>query len=383
MKKNTIPVVFIITKLELGGAQKVCLALFSELKKNNIDTWLISGTEGPLVKQVLHNKQAIFIPELKRECSFFGIKNDIKAIFTLYKTLKTLQKKYNTRDLIIHTHSTKAGYLGRWAAFFARITHRIHTVHGFGFHPYQSRLGYAFAYVLEFLTSWITSSYICVSKQDQKIGTRLLPGFSKKNILIRAAVQDKAFNNQQTTLRKKNTDHFIFGTVSCFKKQKNLFDVLEAFLVVHQKHSHARLEIIGDGLLKPNIIAWIHQHNLNDYITLHGWVHNVAPLMQHWNVFVMSSLWEGLPCAAVEARFLKLPVLAYNVGGLSELIQSHKNGFLYEPRNILDLRNGMISLLTDKVLYKKLKEHTEDLSSFTINAMLVQHNLLYRSMIKK
>lgn len=375
LKKENVPVVYIVTKLELGGAQKVCLSLFQELKKKNHHTWLISGAEGPLVQTVQDNPNVIFLPSLKRECSLSHLKDDINTFFTLIKKLRLLKSEHPT--LVVHTHSTKAGYLGRWAAFFAGISHRFHTVHGFGFHAHQSKLGYMATYILEFFTALITTHYVCVSTEDQKTGSRLLPWFSRKNTLIRAAIDDEKFHPAQLTPLDRNAP-FVFGTVSCFKKQKNLFDLLLAFKEVYRQYHHTRLEIIGDGSLRPDIEAWIASHNLEHVITLHGWQDDVAHLMKRWQVFVMSSLWEGLPCAAVEARFLKLPVLAYNVGGMSDLVLDGKNGFLYEPRKVQDLVHGMCALIADTTLYLKLKGYPEDLSAFTRNAMILQHSILYR-----
>ena len=374
-KKENVPVISIVTKLELGGAQKVCLSLFEGLKNKHHETWLISGTEGPLVSSVQDNPHVILLPSLKRECSFLNLKNDFKAFFAIFKELKKLKALYPA--IIVHTHSTKAGYLGRWAAFFAGVKQRFHTVHGFGFHAHQSKLGYAAAYLLEFLTAFVTSHYVCVSTEDQKTGCRLLPWFSRNNTLIRAAIDDEKFHPVQSTPFDKNAP-FVFGTVSCFKKQKNLFDLLLAFKEVYRQYHHTRLEIIGDGSLRPEIEKWIATHNLEQVVILHGWQDDVAPLMKQWHTFVMSSLWEGLPCAAVEARFLKLPVLAYNVGGISDLVLNGKNGFLYEPRKVQQLVHGMCALISDTTLYQKLKAYPEDLSAFTRNAMILQHSILYR-----
>lgn len=375
IKKENVPVIYVVTKLELGGAQKVCLSLFEELKKKNHETWLISGTEGPLVASVQDNPHVILLPSLKRESSFLQIKKDVQAFFALIKEIKKIKEKHPT--IIVHTHSTKAGYLGRWAAFFAGIKQRFHTVHGFGFHQYQSIFGYGCTYLLEFFTALITTHYVCVSTKDQQTGCRLLPRFSHKNTLIRAAIDDEKFRPAQVTPFDKNSP-FVFGTVSCFKKQKNLFDLLHAFKDVNRQYLHTRLEIIGDGSLRPEIETWIANNNLEHVITLHGWQENVSPLMQQWHTFVMSSLWEGLPCAAVEARFLKLPVLAYKVGGISDLIIDGKNGFLYEPRSIQQLVHGMCALISDRELYQKLKVYPEDLSGFTRSAMILQHSILYR-----
>ena len=135
--------------------------------------------------------------------------------------------------------------------------------------------------------------------------------------------------------------------------------------------------------MRPNIEAWIATNNLEHVVTLHGWQDDVAPLMKQWHTFVMSSLWEGLPCAAVEARFLKLPILAYNVGGISDLVLNGKNGFLYEPRKVQQLVHGMCALISDTTLYQKLKAYPEDLSAFTRNAMILQHSILYRYVTTK
>ena len=374
--KKKPSIAYIITKLELGGAQKVCLSLFTDLQKNDHITWLISGTQGPLTEKVKKKSNVILLPSLQRECSWKTIGNECKTFFSLIKILKKLSSDHP--DLIVHTHSTKAGYLGRWAGFFARIKKRVHTIHGFGFHEHQSRIGYGITYLLELITSLITTHYICVSTNDQNIGTRLLPWFSSKNSLIRAAVEDKKFVSATVSVNY-NDKVFVFGTVSCFKEQKNLFDLLTAFEKVYTQHNYARLEIIGDGYLRSDIELWIKEKKLTNVITLHGWQEDVAHYMKQWHVFVMSSLWEGLPCAAVEARFLKLPVICYQVGGIQDLIISGKNGFLYEQKNIHGLVQGMSSLITDPILYKKLRLHPDDLSTFTCAHMIKRHSILYQS----
>lgn len=141
MKKKEIHVLYIITKLELGGAQKVCLSLFNELQKDH-NVWLLSGSEGTLVNQTKTHEQVILLDALKREVGL----SEITAFMQMIQAIKKIKNKYP--NLIVHTHSTKAGYLGRWAAWFAGVKQRVHTVHGFGFHEHQSLLGYTVAYLL-------------------------------------------------------------------------------------------------------------------------------------------------------------------------------------------------------------------------------------------
>ena len=371
-EKKEICIIYIITKLELGGAQKICLSLFHDLS-DQFSTHLISGTEGILVNKVQYEKNVHLLVDFKREVSWQGIWWEMKAFVSLIQQLRTIKKKYTIT--IVHTHSTKAGILGRWAAFFAGIKTRIHTVHGFGFHPYQNTLVWLIHYTLEALTSLITTQYICVSQADIKTGIRILPFFKHTHILIRAAVPLEKF---QTSVHSSPVDGlFIFGTVACFKKQKNLFDLLEAFKLCYEKNPQVRLEIMGDGHQRPEIELWIHTHNFHHVITLHGWKDNVASIMRSWHTFALTSLWEGLPCAIVEARSLKLPVIAYDTGGISDIIFHGHNGFLCPPKNIKQFSQLMFHLSTDYNLFEQFQNFRDNLVQFNHQEMLKKHSKLY------
>ncbi len=371
-------VVYIITKLELGGAQKVCLSLFKHIPDTQISTFLITGADGPLVQEVEKNCHVIFLKHLTREVAAKSIINEIKTFFALIKHLHIIKKKY--RMVIAHTHSTKAGLLGRWAAFFARIPVRIHTVHGFAFNNFQPRIIWGLIYFLELITSFVTTQYVCVSQADINTGIKLFPRFKNKSTLIRAAVDYPTFYRPA---HKTSFDAFTFGTIACFKKQKNLFDLLHAFNLVHQKHTNTQLEIIGDGILRPKLEEWISMHNLANTIILHGWQHNVASIAQRWHAFVLTSLWEGLPCAVIEARLLKLPVISYKTGGIPEVIFDNTNGLLFEQKKWQSLANSMIKLIEKPKLYKKLSAHNDNFADFQETRMIAKHSILYTHLSQK
>lgn len=391
---NNIPitVVYIITKLELGGAQKVCLTLFDNLPNHGINTFLVSGTQGPLVNAVLGKPHVLLLDRLIRELSLRAMINEIRTFFHLISHLRTLKKQYP--NLIVHTHSTKAGIVGRWAAFFVGIHHRIHTVHGFAFNDFQPKIIWAIIYLAELVTSLITTQFVCVSQADIQTGIRLFPHFARKHTLIRAAVDWQQFYTpatktvfeaapEITTIKPaRRITPFIFGTVACFKKQKNLFDLLNAFNQTYKKHPHARLEIIGDGTLRPEIQTWIASHHLSHAIFLHGWQDNVAAIAKRWNVFVLTSLWEGLPCAIVEARLLKLPVISYKTGGIPEVITHDENGLLYEQKDWQSLASGMHELIKNNTLYTRLQTHPDNLHAFKNDTMVSEHNRLYQQLTR-
>ena len=376
-RKREIHVLYIITKLELGDAQKVCLKLFQAFQSKKNTTHLITGTDGLLASTVSKNPRAILLKNFAQKVSLKNLLKDFQNFINLIRHIRHLKKQYH--NLIVHTHSTKAGIIGRWAAWCAGVKKRVHTVHGFGFHEYQNRFIWCFYMFLEWITSFITSSYICVSTKDVEIGVRLFPWFEKKQVLIRAAVDDHYFTPAIKT--SQNQKPFIFGTVACFKPQKNLFALLEAFATVYQHNHNNRLEIIGDGFLRPQIEAWITKHHLKKAIKLLGWQLDVVNYMQYWNVFVSTSLWEGLPCAVVEARLLQLPVISYDTGGISDVIEHGANGLLVEQKNSEELFQKMLSLSQNNILQKQLGQHPNDLGAFKISAMVSKHYALYQSLL--
>lgn len=380
--KKELHVVYIITKLELGGAQKVCLSLFHDIPHNStIIPHLMSGDDGILTPTVAGKKNVTLISSLKRELSLLNALHELRSFFRVFIHLRSLKKKYP--HIIVHTHSTKAGILGRWAAFFAGIKHRIHTVHGYSFHEYQRTPIWLMHYVIELITSFITSHYICVSSYDVKKGIQLFPFFSRKHSIIRAAIEWQQFYQPARTLVSfpENNSTFIFGTIACFKPQKNMFDLLRAFHTVHRKHPHTRLEIIGDGTQRREIEQWIAEHHLTHAITLHGWQEKVAPIMINWHAFVLTSLWEGLPCAIIEARLLKLPIVSYDTGGIHDVIFSGENGVLHQKGNWEQLAQTMSTIASNKKLHSTLSQHKDQLQDFHQRTMVHEHISLYEHFI--
>lgn len=370
-------VVYIITKLELGGAQKVCLTLKRGVVQEGWDTSLYAGAGGILDTDVACETNVRLLPSLQRNITFSSLWNELKNLTILTRELRTLRRIYPR--LIVHTHSTKAGILGRWAAWFARVPIRIHTIHGFAFHNHQSKPTWLAIYLIELITSLITTHFVCVSSADVTTGNNLFPGFSKKHSMIRAAIAFEHFASIQPT-RLLDTQTFVFGSVACFKPQKNLFDLLRAFEWVYQHNPHVRCELIGDGALRPHIESWIAEHHLEHAITLHGWQQDVAPVMATWDAFVLSSLWEGLPCAIVEARVLKLPVISYDTGGIKDVIMHHKNGIICSQKAWLELAKAMHKISIDTIFHQELSSHPDDFEAFKDQTMIREHQKLYREL---
>lgn len=380
MKQKPI-IIYVLTKLELGGAQKVCLQLARGASEQGAEVHLITGHEGVLVEYARTlGIQIHFLDSFKREIGFKNSTNEWHTWRRMVRIMRAIRRS-SSAPVMVHTHSTKAGILGRWAAWFAGIPVRIHTIHGYGFTPEQSWLSWLLIYGVELLTALITTHFICVSQPDLKRGVRLFPRFKQRASIIRAAIEWDLFQPAQRI--KDENKPIVIGTIACFKPQKNIIDLLQAFNAVYKKHTNVRLEIIGDGIQRPLIEQFIEKHQLQNVVTLHSWQQKVASFMAHWDIFALTSLWEGLPCSVVEARRMQLPVVAYATGGIPEVIEHNKNGLLYKRHEWQELADGLAMLIKQPEELRRLAHAQDNLTAFHHLNMMQNHQQLYSDLVKQ
>jgi glycosyltransferase involved in cell wall biosynthesis len=378
---NTFHVVYILTQLELGGAQKVCLELFNHFAPNS---YLISSQTGILLEQVKNDPHFFGLAALQREVSLKTAWKELIAFLNIYLHLIRLKQKH--AFIIVHTHSSKAGILGRLAAYLAGIKNVVHTVHGFGITTAQAKTTFFLFALLEQLATFLTNVIICVSKCDQEAGSRLFYGFAKKAIIIRAAVNEGPFlimKKQATCAKKRNASEnkIILGSISCFKPQKNLLDLIKAFYLTEKlcpvKTKVLMLEIIGDGAMRSEIEERITRYGLGDKIKLLGWQEDVLPKMLNWDCFVLTSLWEGLPCSLIQALLLDQAAICYDTGGISEVIKDGENGFLVKQRDLFTFAEKLTFLKNIPKSEFTKKTMPEKTANFFIATMLSRHRDVY------
>ena len=317
-------ILHIITRLDLGGAQKSVLALITQLQQNNSDfeVYLISGVHGELVAQTNDLKNVMLLNSLVWEIKPKNFLLELQNFIKLIHIMRKLKKQHKT--VILHTHTIKAGTIGRWAGLLAGIQIRIHTIHGFAFHPYQNKMIWLLFYLIELFNSLITTHFICVSSQDLKAGSEIFPQFSKKASIIRAATLLNDFAQSDLRLQPAYSKIVTLGTIASLKPGKNLFELLKAFKFAQKQlkteNIALKLEIVGDGPLRVPLEIYLSHHNLSSSVKITGWTQKPMLYAQNWAGFIFTSLWEGLPCALIEIKALKIPIFAYQVGGLIDLI---------------------------------------------------------------
>jgi len=368
-------IIFIITKLELGGAQKVCLSLAKQVRSKHTDTIVITGPEGLLLNQA-HRfaSRVITLPYFQWNVSPLTLWKEFAAFFSMHRQLRLLRKEYD--EIVVHTHSTKAGVMGRLASWCAGITRIIHTVHGFGFRPYKKVYAWWVHYLLEYMAACVTDTYVYVSQRDAEQGKMLLPAVRKTEV-IRAAVDARFFIRPARRLQVAEKERLVLGTVSNLKPEKNVFALCKIVHWLIVCGHDVQLEIVGDGPQRAQIESFIAQHNLKERIILHGWRDEVSSFLCRWDVCVLASLWEGLACAVIEARLCHVPVVSYDVGGISEVIVHEKNGLLVPAGRSELLTKALVRIITDDQLRYSLRDAQDNLHDFDERVMSKRYESLY------
>lgn len=380
-KINTLHV---ITKLELGGAQRTTLDLLTRLDRSKYRLFIATSPYGILTEEIskIPDIAAYLIPTLKRQISPF---NDLRTLLKLFGYLK------RNRIDIVHTHSSKAGILGRWAAKLARVPVVIHSVHGWSFHKGQNCFLRRFYIFMERLTAKVTDKLLVVSKSDIRKGENAGIATNGKYALIPYGIQIEKFARHHVDNRKKKKELdldpncSLVGMVACFKPQKAPQDFIRAASLVVKVLPGVKFLLVGDGLLRGQIEILIDKLKMKDNVVLAGWRRDIPDIMSILDIFVLSSLWEGLPVVFLEAMATGLPIVATAVDGSCELVKEGVNGFLVPAKDYRLLAQRIITLLKEKERARKMGREGQGMitGSFDLNCMVDRIENVYDQLIKE
>ena len=228
----------VITKLELGGAQEVALQVVSGLDRRLFRAVLMAGPGGLLLDeaQMLPGVEVRIIPSLVREIRPL---KDLRALVDLTRAFRQL------RPAIVHTHSSKAGIIGRLAAWMAGVPAIVHTIHGYGITPRQAAWTRNILIAVERLVGRITTFWIAVSNADLNQGLRWRL-FTKDTVLLtRPGIDPKPFaGTTKSAVRDRlrlelgaGSSSPLVGTVSCLKPQKAPEDFVKVAALIAQQNS--------------------------------------------------------------------------------------------------------------------------------------------------
>jgi glycosyltransferase involved in cell wall biosynthesis len=346
----------VITKLDLGGAQKVTLMTLERLPRDRYELTLVTSPEGLLVNWAnrIPGLRRVWIPSIVRETRPL---KDLQALLKLWLLFR------RERPKIVHTHTAKVGIIARWAAKLAGVPYIFHTSHGFGFNDFQRRLERSFYIGLERFTARITTKLFMVSYANAKTAEAVGMARPGDWVLTRDAISVEEFMRPAPVRQKLRQwgipeDKVVVGMVACLKAQKAPEDFIEVAARVLKQTPRAHFVMAGDGDLRPSVEERIRRYGIGDKVTLLGWQSEseMPELYRNLDIVVLTSLWEGLPCVFSEAMACELPIVATNVDGAREAIVDAENGFLHEPHDVDGMAASVVKLVDDAQLRRRMGE---------------------------
>ena len=378
-----IKVLHMITELPVGGAQDNTLLTVEHLDKSEYDITLLSSPVGSWVEraQNIPDVRVTLISRLQRK---IHLSSDLVAAWKIYKHIR--RERYD----IVHTHSSKPGVLGRVAARLAGVPIVVHTIHGFPFNDYMNEYTRKFYIFLEKIAAKCTDKLITVSNLNKKKAIDLKLAKPDRFVNIYSGIDLNHFHVEVNTSHKRMElslpqDHFLVGMVGRLSPQKAPQFFIQAAADVAQDNPNVTFLLVGDGELRDGLEKLTDELGLKKRIRFLGVRDDIPEILGILDVFVLSSLWEGLGRALTEAMAMARPIVATSVEGVPELVDDHKTGILVPPKDPKALAAGIKKVLRDRSLAIQLGQNAQKrvLKDFGVDTMIAEIDDLYKHLISQ
>ena len=347
---DRIKVAEVITRLDWGGSPDIYRILASNLDPKAFDVTLITGaSEHMTVKTDEFLKRfsgkLIVVPSLKREIDPL---RDLIALLSLWRIFR------NGRFDLVHTHTAKAGALGRLAARMAGSGSVVHTPHGHNIYGYFSPAATKNIIRIEKWLSKRTDKIIALTEleKDDYIKSKIAAP-EKIEVIYQGLELDRYTCDSKDSIALKKAFNVpsgenVVGMIGRLEEVKGPAYFIDMAAEVLKKFPGTKFIIAGDGSLRQKLEAQAGALGIGPRVVFAGWRDDVPELISIVDVLVMPSLNEAVGMAAVEAQAEGVCVVATRVGGIPEVVKDRVTGLLVEPANAQALADAVSSLLSDK-----------------------------------
>ncbi len=379
-------VLFIITRLASGGAPAVTLTLLKALRDDGYDVELATGLAGKGEKDLLPKIQngefpVTVIPELVRNIDL------IKDFIALRKLRKLIKEKAFD---VVHTHTTKAGIIGRLAAHKEKVAHIIHSPHGHIFHSYINPVLIDIYIWLERMAAVWSQKIIVLTEKEKKECLALGIGKSNGYQCIYNGIETEKYYDPGLDVQAERQKMNISPSATVLINVGRLVPVKghQYFLkaaasMIHSDMKDIHCLIVGDGVLRATLEQMARDLDISDRVTFLGNQENVTPFLMISDLFVLPSLNEGFGLVIVEAMASGLPIVAAHVGGVPEIVIDGETGRLVDPEDSDALKDGVLDLLKDRTQLEDMgnRNRARAQNEFSLEQMNAKLKQLYREML--
>jgi glycosyltransferase involved in cell wall biosynthesis len=345
-----IKILRIIARLNIGGPAIHVSLLTAKLNDAEYQSTLVCGSiepgEGDMSYYAeQHGVTPVIVPELSRSL------NPLRDLRTLWQLWRVIRRE---KPDVVHTHTAKAGFVGRWAAKLAGVPVIVHTFHGHVFEGYFGPRKTQMFIWLERITSRITDTILTLTEGlRRELADKYRVARSERITVLPLGLDLQPFAD---TPRKAGAfrqawgipaDAPLVGISGRFVQVKNHALFLEAAAIIHAQRPDARFVMIGDGELRAEVEAQIDALGLREVVIITGWQRDLTTAYADMDVFIISSVNEGTPVTIIEALSAGCPVVATRVGGLPDLLEGGRFGALTPSGDRDALAAGILAVLAD------------------------------------
>jgi glycosyltransferase involved in cell wall biosynthesis len=341
---HTLPVIS-------GSGINTLLTMKGSLERGDLPA-LACESEGRLTDEARRAGIRVFLlPALGREIHAY---KDISAVVELARLMR--QEHFE----IIHTHNSKAGFVGRLAGRFARVPTVVHTVHGFAFHDAESTLRRTLFRNLERAAAHWCDGMIFISKPLQIWADRERIGRRVPHRVIYSGIDIQSFKRADSTKVRSElaiaSDRLVVGIISKLWEGKGHHLLLQAWRQIQgnwRDGEQPLLAIVGEGPLEIQLRQTVRELGIANSVLFTGFRADIPEVTAAIDIAVLPSAFEGMGRVILEAMAAGKPVVASRVGGIPDLVRDGVNGILVSPNDQQSIADALLRLLTEPNLRRR------------------------------
>ncbi|MEO8208919.1 MAG: glycosyltransferase family 4 protein [bacterium] len=364
-----VKVLLVVSNSILNGTERCVINIAKSLNNENFEIWVATPEQGQLsdilkeysIKEFVYNNGKI------GKFSFHGSKN-------LYKFIK--EKKFD----IVHANS---GIIPCVIGKLLGVKLCLETKHGLFFSQKELE-NISFKHkIYEKIKEYFVNYFVVVSDNDRE---RLIKFFNIKERKIKVIYYGIDLKKLEPFIKEKSKfkkEKSVIGNIGRLTYQKGQDILIKSFLKLLSLEKNVELIIIGDGEDEQMLKNIIHENNLEEFIKIINYKKNIFEYFSSFDIFVLTSRFEGIPFVLYESMKLGIPVISTEVGGINKIIQNDYNGILIEVDNIDQTTNAMKRLISDKELYCKMRKNAIDsVEKYGLQNMVKEYENLYHQFLK-
>jgi len=367
----------IIARLNIGGPARNAVILTEGFPDTVLVCGEVAGSEGDmmyLARQKLI--KPIIVEELGRELSW---KDDWKAFWKIYKIIQ------REKPDIIHTHTAKAGALGRMAGILYGKAVLIHTFHGHVFSGYFGKIKTLFFIWIERFLALFTDKIITVSDNLKKeLAEKFKIAPEEKISVIELGFELEELFRLAPKESAETVNIGIVGRLVPIKNHKMVLDCAHNLKQYASISRRFRIIIVGDGEARGDLEKYAEELGIHDIVEFKGWVKDLKAIYEGLDIVVLTSLNEGTPVSLIEAMASARPVVATKVGGVPDIVQEMKSGYLVESGDEEGFSQKLMDLIKDPEKRREFGEYGRNIvkNRFSKERLIKDMEKLYNNVLK-